>query len=363
MANERKLRPSAADRWIACPGSIYASIGRVSPSSPYAIEGTRAHVHAASEAAQKFNCAYAAEELYEDVDMARHAQTWAKYLSDEMLLWMPCRAGVEESVDLSQVLAVPSGAAGGTVDFYALSDEILLVADYKYGEGVLVHAQGNTQLKLYALGLAHKYGYCGEMTLAVYQPRVSDKLNIWSTSTEVLQSELPALRKAAQEAWESDEKTRRVYGSHCRWCAAKTVCSQGVGDVKAGLVEAFKRLAPVAKNPQASVDELSSALHELCEYQGFVDDLKERVKQALSEGHTSAHWELVARRNKSWGESTEKILGVLEDLGVPAAKATALLSPAKIAKFVSKSKWDSNLESLVEYATSMTLQRIKHNEQ
>src|SRR5699024_3642665 len=57
--------------------------------------------------------------------------------------------GVEQRVDFTDW--VPEGF--GTSDAIIVEDERLVTIDLKYGQGVRVHAEGNTQALCYALGV------------------------------------------------------------------------------------------------------------------------------------------------------------------------------------------------------------------
>jgi hypothetical protein len=271
------------------------------------------------------------------------------------------KTGVEEKVTLHEILGVDPGGANGKVDFYALTDTRLLVADYKYGEGVAVDAVGNMQLKLYALGLCKALGHEGDLTLMIYQPRIMSTPSVWQTTTDVLNRELSILRTRAQEAWKSDAKTRRVTGDHCRWCPAKALCSCGVETTKDRLKEAYAKHVEAAKSPQASVDELCAALDDLGEVTRFVEELRDRVKTALGEGYKANNWELIIRTNKSWKADKQTVLRTLMAAGVAEMDVLNLITPAACGKLVSKAAWLGSLEPLTSTSVTTALQRKKSN--
>ena len=63
----------------------------------------------------------------------------------------------------------------GTGDAVIVADGTLHVVDFKYGTGVLVSAEGNSQMRLYALGALDMFGELYDIDTVVttiYQPRL-----------------------------------------------------------------------------------------------------------------------------------------------------------------------------------------------
>ena len=77
---------------------------------------------------------------------------------------------IEQRLDFSHV--VPGGF--GTGDCVIIAEPLLQIIDLKYGQGVLVEAERNPQLMLYALGALNAFGPLydiDEVALTIYQPR------------------------------------------------------------------------------------------------------------------------------------------------------------------------------------------------
>ena len=101
-------------------------------------------------------------------EMRDHVQTYLDYVRS-----IPGELLVEQRLDLTPW--VPE--AFGTADAVILDDGICHIVDLKYGKGVRVDAEENTQLMLYALGAYHAYdaiyGPITKFVLHIAQPRLN----------------------------------------------------------------------------------------------------------------------------------------------------------------------------------------------
>lgn len=83
---------------------------------------------------------------------------------------------IEQHLDFS--CYVPDGF--GTGDAVIVGDGTLHVIDFKYGQGILVDADDNPQMKLYALGALELFGSLydiDEVSMTIYQPRECQHLD------------------------------------------------------------------------------------------------------------------------------------------------------------------------------------------
>ncbi|MEI3231027.1 MAG: DUF2800 domain-containing protein [Gordonibacter pamelaeae] len=126
---------------------------------------------------------------------------------------------LEQRVDYSEY--VPGGF--GTADVAVLSEGVLHVIDLKYGKGVPVSAEGDPQLRLYALGAALEYQMIyefGEVRMTIVQPHLG------SSSTDSMPSQTVAGRRRwwPKRARLADAGEYSPGESQCRWCRAKAAC-------------------------------------------------------------------------------------------------------------------------------------------
>jgi hypothetical protein len=240
--------PSAAHRWIACPGSFaYPGNTEDSESSEYADDGTASHHWAAKALSAGVDA-----EFYLGLKQVINGRTYTmdEERADFIQVYIDaCRQlgfgklhFVEHWVDTSEWLGE---GQGGTVDFGVIDPDIITVADLKYGMGEKVEAfytlpdgtvVPNEQLGIYAAGLlrdAQLLGYTPtHARLMVVQPRlghiseytfdVIDILALMQRAKSAAAKAITALVSTPEKAaldglMNPGEKT-------CRWCQAKAEC-------------------------------------------------------------------------------------------------------------------------------------------
>ncbi len=221
-----RLRPSSADRWINCPGSLRlcADLPEL-PSSSYAEEGSRAHI--VFEMAQRTG-ALTREMCESDeqhnallIAMDAMAVERRRFVTLELEVYeakvVPLRAWPETagSADVVMVGRLADGRRAVTI------------SDLKYGKNVLV-SPGSPQIALYGLGAADLVGgHVDTMRTVVIQPRLKRTTIPPVRSIDHSRDGMAQfLRKAANAAHATTmPDAPLVPGSKwCMWCAAKDVC-------------------------------------------------------------------------------------------------------------------------------------------
>lgn len=226
--------PSAAHRWLRCPGSVSLCADIPNPSSVYADEGTAAHTVAARALTYNKPAAFfigeeiqAGERVFIVTDeMAAYVQV---YLDDVrqrvgggMLLH-------EQRVSFAEAIGVPD--QGGTADAVILSEDFkrLTVCDLKYGMGVQVFAEDNEQMLTYAVGVLETHGaVLGDeiesITLVIVQPRL-DHIDEFTYPIAKLQEHVRRLNDAAANAL-CPAPTFQPGEKQCKFCPAKATCDE-----------------------------------------------------------------------------------------------------------------------------------------
>ena len=179
------LSASASARWLQCTAAPQMEAKFPDTTSEFAREGTLAH----SIAELKLR-AYAVEpmakstftrhmnqlkkdELYQP-EMDTHTETYLDYIKGILLSYKtkPYTV-VEKRVDFSQY--VPRGF--GTADCLIMAPNELHIVDFKYGKGVPVDANNNSQMRLYALGALNAYQLLYQFKtvhMHIVQPRIQN---------------------------------------------------------------------------------------------------------------------------------------------------------------------------------------------
>ena len=233
-----KLSPSGSRRWLSCPASIRMEEQvPQEPSSVYAQEGTIAHELAEMKASLAFEKitqkAYDAryrkwlkafpDVLTDDVvaEMNEHTDAYVALILERASLYPHSQILFEERLDTG----VPT--CWGTSDTVIVSPQHVEIIDFKYGSGVAVEAQGNSQLRLYACGALDAYGHVlGETEVVrstVHQPRMNHILTEELTPAELLRWRDEVVIPIAEVAL-GDDAPFGPSDEACRWCPASGRC-------------------------------------------------------------------------------------------------------------------------------------------
>lgn len=198
-------------------------------TSEFAAEGTTAHELAdldlqlafglISPKQHKARRAKQQQSQYYSSAMDAYVQSYVDYVLEQYK--EGDIAEVEQRLDFSHV--VPHGF--GTGDMLIVSEPLVRVIDLKYGKGVRVDAEKNSQLMLYGLGALNEYGLAYDITeveLTVVQPRL-EHISSWRISARALEQWAEEhVRPKAEMAIKGKGELKA--GSWCRFCKAKATC-------------------------------------------------------------------------------------------------------------------------------------------
>ena len=231
MTNHAVLSASASHRWLNCPPSVRLTERIPDNGSIYAAEGSEAHEL----------CEYKLRQLlgmeahnpldtpiglrYYNVTMEDAATGYAAFVlelleeirktcSDPIVM-------VEQKLDYSRW--VKDGY--GTGDAVIVADGTLHVVDFKYGTGVPVSAEGNSQMRLYALGALDMFSELYDIdtvVMTIYQPRLTSISTDTISKTDLLDWAENTLRPLADLAYKGEGDLNA--GSWCRFCKLRNTC-------------------------------------------------------------------------------------------------------------------------------------------
>ena len=226
------LAPSAAERWMTCPGSVVLSEGMVETESGYADEGTRAHAMA-----EKWLIGYLARrgetpsfKKPEEIEMAKHVKT---YIDECLSLNIKgAKIYIEKTVAIDKDVY-------GTADFIAWHPDTatLHIRDLKYGAGVPVDVCRNTQLRIYAFAaLITMKLPAAVVSIGIVQPRyehpdgpvrivdfdVAELIDLHADVADAVARVASATEAKGGKGW--DDKFLVPSDKGCRWCAASPKC-------------------------------------------------------------------------------------------------------------------------------------------
>ena len=226
MSKHALLTASGSKRWLSCPPSARLEASFEEKETMAAAEGTAAHSLAEYKLKRKLHyyCKRPVSE-YEDAAMDEHTDDYAAYvmgiIADMENAGADPMVFIEEHLDLSSW--VPESF--GTADCIVIGDEILHIIDLKYGAGVPVEAEGNSQMMLYALGALHKFGFLYDVrtvAMTIYQPRRENISTAFVDVKLLLEWAEEFVKPKAQMAFAGEGEY--LPGEWCMFCRAADRC-------------------------------------------------------------------------------------------------------------------------------------------
>lgn len=351
-----KLSPSAADRWIHCPGSIrLAEQCPPAGSSAYADEGTLAHAiaelkllrEAAEISAEDYSrrlaaCLQADDGRYWSGEMDEATDFYASLVREHI-----AALGEDDAVLMvEQRLNIGFWAPGcfGTADAVILGNKTLEIVDLKYGQGIKVHADGNPQLQLYGLGAADMFEGTYDfdtVRLTIVQPRL-DHVSTADVLLEDLQAWGYDVVQPAADLADSDDAPTSS-GDWCRWCPAKAICRTRAEEQLALARYEF------AEPELLQTEEIGDVLAKAEALQKWVADIQEYALQQAVQGEHYDGWKLVEGRSVRKYADDLAVAEKLQATGYPEAAIyeRRLLGLTAMEKLVGKKKLTEILGDLI----------------
>ena len=304
------LSASGSKRWITCTPSAQLEQQFPENKSEYAEEGSFAHALAELRLGRavannikpslyKKKLAEMQKDPLYSASMEEYIEQYVTFIGEKFLgAKKNCPDTLillEQRLDFSEW--VPDGF--GTGDVIIISDGVLEIIDLKYGQGVPVSAEGNTQMRLYALGAINQFGLlydfdCIRMTIV--QPRLDSISSDDASVPELLKWGYEVVKPAAAKAMAG--KGEFVPGDHCQFCRAKAVCR--------ARAETNLEMAKYDFQEPAllTVDEIAEILFKAEELQKWAKDIQDyALDQAENHGVKFPGWKLVeGRSNRKYAD-------------------------------------------------------------
>lgn len=294
-----RLSASGSSRWLNCPPSLLLEESFPDTGSSYAAEGTLAHkiaelkvskifFNSMTDRAFKIRLNKLKKHELWDHEMERYTDEYAEYI-EHLALGMPAApyVAVETKVDFGKY--APGGF--GTADCVLIQGETIHVCDFKYGKGVIVSPEDNSQLKLYVLGAYEKYAFMYPLknaVLHIIQPRLGNTDSWEVTISDLLAwgDEVKVIATLALKG-EGDFKA----GEHCQFCKAKAQC-RARAEKNVELAGFIKLIPPLISN-----DEVGRFLEMALDIQKWVADLSDFALAECLAGREVSGWKAVEGRS------------------------------------------------------------------
>lgn len=296
MGNHALLSASSAHRWINCPPSAKLCDGCDDKGSDYATEGTEAH--ALCEYKVKTALGISAEDPtsglpHYNEEMEQCTAGYTSYVLEQVeTAKQSCSDPVvliEQRVDFSRWAEKQSF---GTADCIIISDGTLHIVDFKYGQGVLVEAEGNPQMRLYALGALDLFDDIYDIqtvSMTIYQPRRENVSTHTVFKESLYQWADEVLKPAAELAYAG--KGNFHCGEWCQFCKVKHEC-RARAEYSMELAKYDFKLPPLLED-----DEIEDILGRIDNLVAWASDIKNYALQAALGGKQWNGWKLVEGRS------------------------------------------------------------------
>lgn len=330
------LGASNAHRWTRCPASARLEELINDTDTTYAQEGTQAHK--------------LAEMVLTEKTPREDLENFPNEMNDAVLAYVDyveklykelkekdVNAVKEHEVKVNFAKYVPEGF--GTADTVLISEGVMHVIDFKYGQGVKVNAPGNDQLRCYAIGALEEYDYIFDIrTVVVHiiQPRLDNY------STEVIDAEdlkdwAKALKKLAEVAFSGNGDA--YPGDHCQFCKVRSICK--------ARANRLNELTEVGADFKLLSDEDIVRLWPMLDdTEKFIKNIKQYVLEEMLKGHKINGLKLVEGRSQSKYANELAITKTLTDNGYeePLFTKKSLIGLTEMKKLLGAKKYRELLE-------------------
>jgi hypothetical protein len=248
---------------------------------------------------------------------------------------------LEQRVDFS--LWVPRGF--GTGDVVLIADGAMEIIDLKYGKGVPVSAEENSQMRLYALGALNQFGMLFDIEtvkMTIVQPRLDSISTDAMEADELLTWADDYVKPRADMAIAGEGEY--AAGDHCRFCKARFTCRKRA--------EANLEMAKYEFEEPAllSIEEIGQILIQADELQKWAKDVQGyALDQAEKHGTKFPGWKLVEGRSNRKYADEEEVAQTLFENGIEEEKIfeRKMLGITAMEKSIGKKVFSELLSDLV----------------
>ena len=341
MGTHALLSPSAAHRWMNCPPSACLEREFPSSSSEVAAEGTAAHALCEHKLRKLLKLrSKRPHSDFEDDEMDRCSDDYVSFVQEQMGEIPSPMVLVEQRLDLTRY--VPE--AFGTADCIIVGGDRLHIVDFKYGMGVLVEAEHNPQMMLYALGaleLLDGIYDIQKISVSIFQPR-RENVCTWSLPKEEL------LRWARDDLV---EKARLAYAGEGEYCAGEwcTFCRASVR-CRARAEEKLRLAKEEFKYPPLITDEeIEDVLGEIPELIKWANAiLAYATDAAVNHGKAWTGFKIVEGRSVRRYKDEDDVAREAESAGYTDIFDKKLISLTQMEKLMGKKAFTDILGGLIE---------------
>lgn len=338
------LSASSSHRWLNCSPSARLEQEFEDRETEAAAEGTAAHAlcehklrRALKRQSRKPISKYDCEEM--DTHTDNYVQFVLETISQAKEHCADPIINIEQRLDFS--CYVPHGF--GTGDCIIIADKTLHIIDFKYGQGVLVEAEQNPQMMLYALGALRIYDTLydiEDVAMTIYQPR-RENISTWTITVSNLlswaENELVPKAKLA-----FDGKGEYMPGPWCTFCKAAVKC-RARAEEKLALAQ-----YEFAQPPLLTDAEIEEILGKLDDLTRWADEIKSYAQDAaLNHGKQWHGYKVVEGRSVRKYSDEEAVIEAANAAGYHDIFRKTLLPITEMEKLMGKQEFAEVLSGLI----------------
>ena len=347
MADHAVLSASGSHRWLNCTPSARLELEFENTGSEAAREGTAAHAlceHKLKRAlhmrSRRPASDYDSDEMEECTDayvdfVMEQYETAKQVCEDPVIL-------IEQRLDFS--CYVPDGF--GTGDCLIISDDRLHIIDFKYGMGVLVEAEGNPQMKLYALGALAVYDALydiREVSMTIFQPR-RENVSTWTIPVEDLKAWAEnELKPRAKMAY--DGEGEYLPGEWCTFCRAAVRC-RARAEEKLKLAQTEFRMPPLLTD--AEIEDILAVLPDLTKWANEIAAYA--LDAALNHGKEWNGFKVVEGRSVRKYRDEAAVAEAAKEAGYKDIYRQSLIPLTEMQRLMGKDRFEEILGGLITKA-------------
>lgn len=339
-----KLSASSAHRWMNCNPSANLEREFANRTSEAAAEGSAAHALCEHKLrkALKMRSTWPVSK-YDSDEMEMYTDSYVEFVLEQIEVAKQHCADpfvlIEQRLDFS--CYVPDGF--GTGDCLIVADKLLHIIDFKYGLGVLVDAEENPQMMLYALGALRLFDALYDIdtiSMSIFQPR-RENVSTWTiTVAELEEWAEKTLRPKAELAFKGEGEFNP--GPWCTFCKAAVKC-RARAEEKLALAQ-----YEFAKPPLLTDEEIEDILSRLDDLTKWANEIAAYAQDAaINHGKQWNGFKLVEGRSIRKYSDETAVVAAATAAGYRDIYKKSLIPITEMEKLMGKKTFSEVLGGLV----------------
>lgn len=339
------LSASSSHRWLSCTPSARLEEEFEDRETEAAAEGTAAHAlceHKLRKALKMRSTRPVSQ--YDSDEMEGYTDDYVTFVLEQLeqakLHCSDPKILIEQRLDFS--CYVPDGF--GTGDCIIVSDKLLHIIDFKYGLGVLVDAEHNPQMMLYALGALRLFDSLydiEEVAMSIYQPRRDNVSTCIIPVTELMDWVETTLKPKAELAYKGEGQY--TPGPWCTFCKAAVKCRARAED-KLRLAKYEFAMPPLLTD--AEIEDILGSLESLSKW---ANELMAYAQDAaINHGKVWHGYKLVESRTNRKYTDEAAVIAAAHDAGYSDIFKKSLISVTEMERLMGKKTFKEILGAFVE---------------